>query len=216
MARSRRYTVVLHPTQTKYIRDIPCMYRRVCRDMKRDMLPLRPQHAIIGDKADVRGEALHWVRTKNMSRSWARSFRRGRSDFTPFLTRAEKAYVNGYKHEFWSKVPGCEMPPGLCFNLSDNPRNRVSWSLHGKIPTFRTGTSKMYFPFYNRFLTTRERLTCLGFPMFPQLGEKMGVPHINVDEGQATVMAGNAMHVANATAVTATALACVQLAQEDE
>eukprot|EP00973_Karenia_brevis_P008658 1171334-Karenia_brevis.AAC.1 len=61
------------------------------------------------------------------------------------------------------------MPEWLALNLSDNPENRLSWSLTGAIPTYRTGTSKVYFPYYKRFLTTTERLVTLGFPMHAEL-----------------------------------------------
>lgn len=67
--------------------------------------------------------------------------------------------------------------------------------MSGRIPTLRCSGGLTWSVYFNRFLTGREKLGTLGFPITPQVASAMGVPEIPLlDIKRCSMVAGNAMH----------------------
>ena len=92
------------------------------------------------------------------------------------------------------------MPPPI-FHLGDNPRKRLVWSgKKGALPTCRTTMGFLWFEPLGRWLLVDEIAKAMGWPQ-----ESLD----QFDHGTRLMkLLGNSMHLANATAVLALALAC--------
>ena len=84
-------------------------------------------------------------------------------DYT--LTEAECGHVRNLDLQYFSRTGlRADQNPDLCYNLTDNPDNRVSWTFNsGTIPTLRRNTNRLYFPHLRRCLTGEELLALQGF-----------------------------------------------------
>ena len=77
---------------------------------------------------------------------------------------------------------------------------RLSWSaVSKKLPTLRRNTGKLWHVPSRRWLTGRERLSTLGFPVDESTARAMGVskPMPARCSKRAALLAGNAMHLGN-------------------
>lgn len=87
----------------------------------------------------------------------------------------------------------------LCVVESGNTR---------RIPTFRTTGGLMWWYQKKRWMSHRERLSSLGFPVTEEVAESMGVPQIPIrDRCRAAAISGNSMNFATAAVVQLIALA---------
>ena len=100
--------------------------------------------------------------------------------------------------------------PNLFIHLGDTPPRFLCWSaISGKIPTFRTSSGFLYHPAAEVWLTPREKLAALGFPVTVDVAESMGVPMVPVaDSGRASSVAGNSFQFCSAAVVAMVALCC--------
>ena len=97
----------------------------------------------------------------------------------------------------------------LFFFLGDNPGNRLTWSFHGRLPTLRHNKALLWSPVWNRWMTGREKLATLGFPVTDSVARAMGVPSLPVkDTHRAAMIAGNAMNWNSVGIVQLVALCC--------
>lgn len=87
--------------------------------------------------------------------------------------------------------------------LGDDPSKRLCWSAtSGRLPTFRTGSGRMYHPASDTWMTPKDKLTALGFPTTPETAIAMGVPILPVaDVRRAASIAGNSFHFSTAAVV---------------
>ena len=94
--------------------------------------------------------------------------------------------------------------------LGDSAENRKTWSFHsGKLPTYRRNSGLMWSPWANRWLTGREKLCSLGFPVTASASKSMFVPILPVrDTKRASLLAGNAMCFSTVGTVQLVALSC--------
>ena len=94
--------------------------------------------------------------------------------------------------------------------LGDNVKTRLTWSgVSNKIPTYRTNSGKFYHLSSNTWLTSREKLASLGFPVTPNTAISMGVPIMPVtDTRRAATIAGNSFHFGTAAVIQLLALSC--------
>eukprot|EP00973_Karenia_brevis_P002782 378646-Karenia_brevis.AAC.1 len=155
---------------------------------------------LLSERQDLMFESLQLCRARHRSPILENYFLDGGRDHWQLLTRNEQKYVREYNRK-WLALHS-HVPAWLVYNLGDNPENRVSWTTSlFQIPTYRRGSSMMWFPKERRVMTRRERLASLGFASFPELAEASQQPMVfNDSAGQAT-MVGNSMHLANATMV---------------
>lgn len=80
-----------------------------------------------------------------------------------------------------------------------------------RIPTFRTGGGLMWWYAQNRWMTNRERLSSLAFPVTPEVASSMNVPQLPIrDHSRASAISGNSMCFATAAIVQLVALICFQ------
>ena len=101
--------------------------------------------------------------------------------------------------------------PDLVYGLGDNA-DYCSWSaISGKIPTYRlsTSSSKYWVPAMNRWLTSKERLLSMGFPVIGEVATAMRVPLIGAsDVKRASDIIGNSMHLQTSGIFQLLSLAC--------
>ncbi|CAE7365301.1 unnamed protein product [Symbiodinium sp. CCMP2592] len=100
--------------------------------------------------------------------------------------------------------------PNLVIFLGDNPNHTVGWSAtSGKVPTLRMNTGKMFVPSRQRWMTPREKLTLMGFPVVPRVALAMGVPMLPItDHSRAGQVLGNCMHFGCVLLMEFLALTC--------
>ena len=98
--------------------------------------------------------------------------------------------------------------------LGDNAANRLTWSaVSGRIPTFRTGGGRMYGVARQCWLTPKDRLAALGFPVDGETALAMGVPVLPVQDSlRAASVAGNSFHFMSAAVVQLVVLSSFKLA----
>ena len=128
------------------------------------------------------------------------------------LLPREKKAVNQLIQVYRKKFPGKDpySDDDLFFYLGDSPSNRVTWSaVSRRLPTFRVGTGKHWCCSRHRWLTGREKLGTLGFPISNEVAQSMGVPPLPVRcTKRAEHVAGNAMHFSNVAVMQLIALSC--------
>ena len=93
------------------------------------------------------------------------------------------------------------------FGFNDNPEKRVTWSASGKLPALRTNSCRIYSPYHRRFMTLRERLTAMGFAVYPELAAQS---YCSAVQNVSSHMAGNAMRIPNVIMVLAVCMACTR------
>ena len=120
-----------------------------------------------------------------------------RADLTYLLHERERGVIKqlckDYKQRF--KLDP-HKDPNFLIHLGDNPARR-SWSaVSGRIPTLRKGGGLTWSVPLRRFLTGREKLATLGFPVTSTVAAAMNVPPVPVlDLKRCSLVAGNAMHL---------------------
>ena len=91
----------------------------------------------------------------------------------------------------------------LLFNLGDNPDGGwLTWSAPScggphRVPTFRKHWTAQWSPHCCRWLTSTERLVCMGFPATPNLAACYGMSETYLLTWKQRHTLGNAMHLAN-------------------
>ncbi|CAE8602347.1 unnamed protein product [Polarella glacialis] len=103
----------------------------------------------------------------------------------------------------------------LFLYLGDNVSNRLTWSAVSKrIPTLRMSGGKTWHVMSRRWLTGREKLASLGFPVTASAADSMGVPELPVrDTKRASAISGNCMHFSTVAVVQFVALVCYKQTQ---
>ena len=104
-----------------------------------------------------------------------------------------------------------EQDRNLVIHLGDSVK-RKCWSANGKIPTFRTGSGKMWSTSRHRWLTGREKMACLGLPVTNEVAAAMGVhcmPHADVQ--RCHHVCGNSFHLSSVAVVELVALLSFKL-----
>lgn len=128
------------------------------------------------------------------------------------LTKRERGCISAFKKIYKKTFTGhaAQSDKNLFMYLGDNTSNRLTWSAtSGRIPTLRMSGGRMWSEHAKRWMTGRDKLSSLGFPVTPEVSESMGVPELPVrDIKRASSIAGNAMHFASVTVVQLLALAC--------
>jgi hypothetical protein len=135
-------------------------------------------------------------------------------NFHYLLSYREQAAVRAVKKIHFAKYKSHAEDNVNCFvYLADNQTKRVSWSgSTGRLPTFRTGSGKVYHMHSNTWLTSRSKLASLGFPVTESTAAAMGCPIIPVtDIEKADRVAGNAFNFATAAVVQLVLLSCFKV-----
>ena len=129
-------------------------------------------------------------------------------DLTYLLSPMEQHYKFHYELKWFTRYGRLAVnDPNIVFGFNDNPLNRVSRSANGRLPTLRTNSDKIFIPSLRRFMTLRERLAAMGFPVYPSLARASQSPLV---ERVTSHMLGNAVFLPNVMTVAATCLACTR------
>lgn len=97
--------------------------------------------------------------------------------------------------------------------LGDTPSKRLRWSAKSRrLPTFRRNGGKMFHIKSQSWMTSRDKLASLGYPVSESVARAMGVPVIPVrDRIRAASVAGNSFHFATASCVQIVAMCCYKM-----
>ena len=133
-------------------------------------------------------------------------------DLDYLLTIRERSCIASLNQQFrqrFNKDPLLE--ENLVYHLGDNA-DYCSWSaVSNKIPTFRVGSkSSLYWlPKHGRWLTAKERLVSMGWPVIHEVAAHQGLPVFGAkDTKRASDLVGNAMHWQTAGVFQLIALCC--------
>lgn len=117
-------------------------------------------------------------------------------DYSYLLTAREKRVVKALNAEYTKRFnQNPENDEDLVYYLGDN-EGRKCWSaVSGKIPTLRMAGGLTWSVKRKRFLTGREKLGTLGFPITPGTAKALKVHQLPVtDVKRCSQIAGNCMH----------------------
>ena len=122
------------------------------------------------------------------------------------MQRCEDEYTERY-----NKNP--KNDPNLVIFLGDDAVSfNITWSaVSGAIPTYRNNAKHGLFwsPYRSRFLTSREKLASMSWPVVQPIADGLGTPLLpTLDIVRAGDMAGRGMHLVSVTTQQVVALAC--------
>ena len=105
-----------------------------------------------------------------------------------------------------------ENDPNLFLFLGDSAERKCWSAVSGRLPTFRRNSGKHWAVAAKRWLTAREKLSTLGFPVTPGQALAMGVPILPVTENsRASQILGNSMNFSSVGIIELIALSCFKL-----
>jgi len=129
--------------------------------------------------------------------------------------RGVKFAAKKYKLRF-NKHPKSD--PDYFLFLGDTPSSWMCWSaVSGRLPTYRRNGGLYWHEQSESYLTARDKLASLGFPVTANTAMAMGVPVIPLkDAFRASSVAGNSFHFATAAVVQLIVLCCFRLSDPNE
>ena len=135
------------------------------------------------------------------------------NSFRYLLLESEKDRLQQYEQMWRSKFGWpAKHDPNAVFHLGDNPASRVCWTASGRFPSFRHSMGILWHAQSETIITPRERLSILGWPVYPELCSAVGlVPFEFPDVQRGSKYAGNAYHVSAFGMWLLTVLACVRI-----
>jgi len=129
------------------------------------------------------------------------------------LTERERKVIKTLNKDYrrrFSKDPREDKE--LVYYLGDNATRKCWSGVSKKLPTLRMAGGLMWYVCENRFMTGREKLASLGFPITEKSAKMMGVTQLQVtDPKRCSKIAGNCMHWSCIGIVQLTALASFKL-----
>ena len=191
--RKRTYCIGAHVDRTECLVDPYQLWEAVSADL-RSMVRTLPRDYFLATKQEVMVEAARLAARRG------KTFRATTCDLTYLLTEREaltaKALAQAYKER--SRGRCAKDDCDLVAFLGDSATYSKTWSAAScKIPTFRTNVrSGLMWSFrHKRFLTNKEKLLCMGWPVVSAVSDSMQVPAIPaLDIDRASALVGNGMH----------------------
>jgi hypothetical protein len=117
-------------------------------------------------------------------------------DYSFLLTKREKGVIRTLNKEYqkrWGMAPTTDRD--LVYYLGDNAVRRCWSACSGKLPTLRMAGGLLWSPQRKRFMTGREKLGSLGFPVTGRIARNMKVSELPLsDVKRCSQIAGNCMH----------------------
>ena len=209
--RERLYVLMVHKTRAE-LRHCPYdLLEGLTREMSGERT--RPRDIVRADPEEVAAEAQGlWSRRRGRLRPPRAHRNSGAPGAHQLLNAREQAAVAWCDEEYWQKYrQDPRNDPDLFYFLGDNPWARRCFSAQGVLPTLRTNAGLLWSPSLARWLTARERMACMGYPVYPDLAEAAGVPEWRPPPGAPVhQLVGNAMHTAVVTLALVLALCCTR------
>jgi len=133
------------------------------------------------------------------------------------LTEKELERLQHYQCEWFRKHGhhACDNPHAF-FHLGDNPAAKICWTGNALFcfPSLRKSMGLLWHAQSETVLVGKERLSLLGWPLYPALATAAGMPLINVPSPKRNALnrfAGNAYHVGAYGMWIAVCLACLRI-----
>ena len=177
-----------------------------------ETLPLnactRPADYFLAPKIEVQNEAAQVAFRRKIT------FQPDRADLTYLLTEREWKSLQKCESEYASRYgrPASKDPNLVIFLGDDAVSFNITWSaVSGAIPTYRNNAKTCIFwsPFRKRFLTSREKLASMSWPVVAPIADGLGTPMLpTLDIVRAGDMAGRGMHLISVAIHQLVALAC--------
>ena len=208
--RKRMYFVCVNRNSVEIHYDMILLFHEICaHNVQADNSA--PRHALVADMGEVMEELTSACAARGVDPSDLQRV----GPEAALLHHRELAGLHYMEQVHWRRFGYAPaLDADLCLFMGDNPWWRLTWSKLGrKIPTFRLNNGWYWFSRARRFLTSREKLCAMGFPMYPELAEAMGIPVPPFDPMGAAQSVGNCMHVGNIYQITLCALVCTRLRQ---
>ena len=201
-ARKRTYVIGVHKERCSILKD-PLELQETLRMSFSLVPPTQPRDYLVATEVEVRLEAQDLCRRRGL-------YYQDTRDLRYLLTERERDALSDYEMEYFRKYGRlARTDANLLVYLGDNPAYSLTWSANGRVPTFRRNPGLLWSPKYCRWLTARERLVSMGWPVHSTISESMGVRSIPAtDIKRASDLAGNAMHFLNAGVQQLVALSC--------
>ena len=204
-SRSRTYVIGAHRERTTLLHD-PWQLHDAIKDHISNKVATRPSDYLVATAVEVELEAMEKARVRRVT------YRPGAKDLSYLLTTRERDALFEYEQKYLERFGvAASTNEDLFVFLGDNPSWSLTWSANGKLPTYRMNPSSgIYWNCkYTRWLTAKERLVSLGWPVIPEVAEEMQVPMIGaMDAKRASDLAGNSMHFLCTGVQQLIALAC--------
>ncbi|CAE7355942.1 unnamed protein product, partial [Symbiodinium necroappetens] len=207
MARDRTYVVGCHNQRTTCKHDMEQLLQAFSKRMSRKVQTV-PSDYFFADQVEVSLEARTLAERRGIE------FRPGVFDLTYLLSEAERRRLNRYVSDFQQKFgrDACQDRDLVVFLGDDPDKGWRTWSAtSAAIPTFRRNvrTGLMWSPYWRRWLTPREKLAAMGWPVLPDMAAAMQCSVVPArDVFRAAALAGNAMHFNCVAWAQLLALAC--------
>ena len=208
-ARRRTWCIGQHTQRTTCLQDpfemldsIKSFFHEHCQCEIHDYL--------VATDAEVNLELMDMATAQGLS-----SFVPGRDNPTILLSSRE-ARTKVALDEMYFKRTGelASQNKNLVYGLGDNA-SFCSWSAaSGKVPTFRLSTSsaKYWLPAQSRWMTSKERLVAMGFPVVQSMAQALDVPLVGASDRMRAAdllrVIGNSMHLQTCGVFQLLALAC--------
>ena len=201
-SRKRTYVVGVHTSKTTVLKD-PCELQEMLSGQLRGRVSTKPRDYLVASASEV------CLQCQDMCRKRGLHYQNG-MDLRYVLTQRERIALNQYEEAFYTRTgQSARSQDDLFVYLGDNPSWSLTWSFHGQLPTFRLTPGLMWHTKHCRWLTAKERLVSLGWPVVPTIASAMNVPLVPAtDIKRASDLAGNSMHFLNCGVQQLVALAC--------
>ena len=206
MARLRTYIIGSHRERTACLYDPYLLQDRVSTSICAQV-HTRPSDYLVAARDEVLQEAMAVAEQRRIP------YRLGCTDLRYLLLPREIEAARALDKEYWERFgrDPCE-DADLCYFLGDSPWHGRTWSaVSGKVPTFRMNcsTAKYWFPRWRRWLTPKEKLALMGFPVVPEMATSMMVGLFpSTEHARAAQVCGNAMHFASVALMQLLSLVC--------
>ena len=202
-SRARTYVIGVHTEKSMILKD-PLELHETVRQVLRHHAATMPQDYLVATATEVQLEAEGVARRRGIT------YQPNSLDMRYLLTQREAAALQQYEDEFYARYgQRASSVDSLFVFLGDNPSYSLTWSVNGRLPTFRTNQGFLWSVKHRRWLTAKERLVSLGWPVTGTVATAMAVPLIPAtDVKRASDLAGNSMHFLNAGAQQLLALSC--------
>ena len=205
-ARERTYVIGVHNERSMILHD-PWDLNDAISECLSKKVSTRVRDYFVASSAEVQLEALDRARTRRIT------YRPDCSDLSYLLTHREANALEDYKKAYQARFGfPAESDDDLILFLGDDPDFSLTWSASSKkIPTYRLNSANgIYWSCkHQRWLTAKERLVSLGWPVLPAVADAMSVPVVGaLDVKRAATLSGNGMHFLCTGVQQLIALAC--------
>ena len=204
IARNRTWVIGSHKDRSTCLFDPYMLLEAICEACSQTYTEVKDY--LVASDLEIKMEAIELARRRNLA------FRTNSPSLDYLLLAREVSTVWSLNQKFRAKFGrDPEMEDNLVYHLGDSS-DFCSWSANSKqIPTFRVGSkSSLYWmPKYKRWLTAKEKLVAMGWPVTKEVAESQGIPFFGAkDTKRATDLLGNGMHWQTAGIFQLIALSC--------